>query len=412
MRFAIIAHNLRVGGGLVVGRNICAVLPRLAPEVDMLMVVPRGLGYEATGGHPRVRVVSVDAASPARRMWFDGRELRRVLADFAPDLVWALGNVPVPGVDARQALLLHDPHLLYPARHYALETARNRLQKAVLRRHLARSLRSLETVFCQTESARRRFRERFSFAGRVELCPVAISAFAVASGDPAPPPLLAAHPDRFKLLFVTRYYAHKNIERLIETYARHRSELRDTLCVLTIEAGQHPRAAGVLADIQRRGLADSIMSVGALRPDQLPAHYLACDAVIQPSLLESFSSAYLEAMRFGRPILASDLDFAREVCGDAALYFDPWRTESIMEAIVRLRDDAALRAELRCKGSARQSSGAPTWTTIVARALDVLGVPRVELDGMHGALAAPATDDGAWGTAEEFVSRERRIAAR
>ena len=33
-----------------------------------------------------------------------------------------------------------------------------------------------------------------------------------------------------------------------------------------------------------------------------------------PSLLESYSGAYVEAMSFGVPIVTSDRDFAREVC--------------------------------------------------------------------------------------------------
>lgn len=60
-------------------------------------------------------------------------------------------------------------------------------------------------------------------------------------------------------------------------------------------------------------------------------------------------------MHFGLPILTSDLDFAREVCGDAALYFDPWSPESLKGAILRLKNHPDLRDNLVEKGHARLS---------------------------------------------------------
>ncbi len=79
-------------------------------------------------------------------------------------------------------------------------------------------------------------------------------------------------------------------------------------------------------------------------------YYLACNALLLPTLLESFSGTYLEAMHFGRPILTSNLDFARDVCDDAALYFDPWDPVAIKDAILKLKDDASLQTELVCRG--------------------------------------------------------------
>lgn len=71
-----------------------------------------------------------------------------------------------------------DPHLFYPREHYALETARNRATKQLLRHHVTRALRDVDVVFCQTESARRRFASTFAFGGRTAVCPAAVSRFA------------------------------------------------------------------------------------------------------------------------------------------------------------------------------------------------------------------------------------------
>lgn len=56
-------------------------------------------------------------------------------------------------------------------------------------------------------------------------------------------------------------------------------------------------------------------------------------ALVFPSLYEGFGIPPLEAMTLGCPVIASDIPATREVCADAALYFDP-------------ADDAALAAHM------------------------------------------------------------------
>ncbi|MBC1182570.1 glycosyltransferase family 4 protein [Brevundimonas sp. WCHBH090558] len=55
--------------------------------------------------------------------------------------------------------------------------------------------------------------------------------------------------------------------------------------------------------------------------------------LVFPSLYEGFGIPPLEAMTLGCPVIASDIPATREVCADAALYFDP-------------ADDAALAAHM------------------------------------------------------------------
>jgi len=69
-----------------------------------------------------------------------------------------------------------------------------------------------------------------------------------------------------------------------------------------------------------------------------------------PTTLETLCLPFLEAMAMGTPILAPDLDFARYVCGDAAIFYDPWEIESIFCSILLMRENASLRKELVEKG--------------------------------------------------------------
>jgi len=380
MRLAILAHNLRVGGGLVVGRNVVATLPQLAPDNRYLIIVPAGCGFTPVE-QPNVEWHEVRFGSLLDRYRVERSLLPLLLREFAPDWVWPLGNVPLRSPGCRQALLVMDPHLFYPRRHYALETTRNRATKHLLRRHLARTLRDVDVVFCQTESARRRFAASFPHVRRVEVCPPAVSRFATARatapgdavsrtgrGFPRPPSSRGG----LRALVLTRYYAHKNLERVVEAFRRFPDELHDVTCVVTIAPGQHPRAAELLRTIRTHGLEDRIVNVGPVAQEDLASLYGSCDALLHPTLLESFSSAYLEAMHFGLPIATSDLDFARDVCGDAALYFDPWDAAALKDALLVLRDRADARETLVQRGRERLSSAMQGWPEILTRALAVL----------------------------------------
>ena len=52
-----------------------------------------------------------------------------------------------------------------------------------------------------------------------------------------------------------------------------------------------------------------------------------------PTLLESFSGTYVEAMYHQIPIFTSDIDFAHDVCKEAAFYFDPLDSNSILSTL-------------------------------------------------------------------------------
>jgi glycosyltransferase involved in cell wall biosynthesis len=106
-----------------------------------------------------------------------------------------------------------------------------------------------------------------------------------------------------------------------------------------------------------------------VKQTELAGYFQSAHALIQPTVLESFSSTYLEAMQFGTPILTSDMDFAREVCGDAALYFDPWNASALCEAVQRFRATPELSRDLVQRGKERMQTYFRSWEEIVGDAM-------------------------------------------
>src|SRR5690606_34568379 len=72
----------------------------------------------------------------------------------------------------------------------------------------------------------------------------------------------------------------------------------------------------------RIGVDDSIENVGVLGLNECLHYYKESDIVFLPTLLEVFSATYLEAMAMGKPIVTTDFEFSRAICGAAALYFE------------------------------------------------------------------------------------------
>lgn len=83
--------------------------------------------------------------------------------------------------------------------------------------------------------------------------------------------------------------------------------------------------------------------------------YRSAIGFVYPSIYEGFGIPPLEAMIRGCPVAASAVTSMPEVCGDAAIYFDPHDVESIGRAISKLVLDIQSRTNLISRGRARVS---------------------------------------------------------
>lgn len=79
---------------------------------------------------------------------------------------------------------------------------------------------------------------------------------------------------------------------------------------------------------------DRVFNLGPQPVENGPKLYYKYDALFLPTLLETFSASYPEAMKMKKPIITSNLDFAIEVCGNAAMYFNPLDPNDIAEKII------------------------------------------------------------------------------
>ena len=77
----------------------------------------------------------------------------------------------------------------------------------------------------------------------------------------------------------------------------------------------------------------------------------------------------------GTPVLAADRPYARDVCEDAALFFDPLDSDALARAAIELLQDAELRQKLVARGYelvARRRAARP-YSRLVHTALEAVG---------------------------------------
>ena len=113
-----------------------------------------------------------------------------------------------------------------------------------------------------------------------------------------------------------------------------------------------------------------IINIGPVSQKSCPSIYEQCDALFAPTLLETFSAVYPEAMKMRKPILTSNYSFAKDICQDAALYFEPLKPKEIAEKIVKFIHNKKLQEELVAKGEERLK----TFETARSRAVKYLEI--------------------------------------
>jgi glycosyltransferase involved in cell wall biosynthesis len=168
------------------------------------------------------------------------------------------------------------------------------------------------------------------------------------------------------VLAVGSLYPHKNL-RILHSLDWAKYNLK--LCIV----GESPntRAAAFQRVLEEaRTQPASICYTGRRSDAELRALYSAAFAFAFPSLYEGFGFPPLEAMYCGAPVLASDRTSIPEVCGDAALYFDPLSPESLELAVERLLGDPGLRSTMIERG--RQQAAKFTWARATTEVMSIL----------------------------------------
>lgn len=101
------------------------------------------------------------------------------------------------------------------------------------------------------------------------------------------------------------------------------------------------------------GGRDWVREIGYVDGERVAAEYGEADCLVMPSVSETVCLPLIEAMNSGLPVVVADRPYAREVCGPAAVFFDPTSPEDLARAVVEATADNAERESRMEEGRRR-----------------------------------------------------------
>jgi glycosyltransferase involved in cell wall biosynthesis len=136
-------------------------------------------------------------------------------------------------------------------------------------------------------------------------------------------------------LYVMTYTLQKNLNFLLRALVAAKKEGWPGQLLVTSRLDDRPPACWE-ADwrlIEEHDLINSgyLKPVGPQYGANLARLYQEVDACIFASFCESFGHPLVEALAHSKPLVCIDLPYAREICGDAAIYFDGQKPEDLVE---------------------------------------------------------------------------------
>jgi glycosyltransferase involved in cell wall biosynthesis len=312
------------------------------------------------------RIILVTKGSPFNRMGLH-KTLMAIERAFAPDVVFTVFGPAYFRARAPHVVGFALPYLIYerdgpiPAA-TPVERLGDWLRCVMLRQ--------ADHLVVETQTVRDRL------ARRLRIDPTQISVIGNSVN-----PLLVRHAEAastplgsFNFLIPSAYYLHKNLEIVPRVAAALRGLDPDLDFAFRLTLKPDSAHWQALAEQARQlGVADRLINLGVLPLEDLAHAYREASAVFLPTLREASTAVYPESFYFKRPLVTSDMDFARELCGDAALFVAPLAPEEIAFRLIGLVRSPAMRMRLVKAGVQQLSRTYPKAKDKFAMQLAILG---------------------------------------
>ena len=170
------------------------------------------------------------------------------------------------------------------------------------------------------------------------------------------------------LLYVGNAYPHKNLETLILAFEKLAKKRKGSLQLVLV--GKRDFFSKRLEQkVKQLGLEERIIFTGYVKDEDLVGLYENAEMFVFPSLLEGFGLPPLEAMDRGVAVASSQSSCMPEILGDAALYFDPEKTDEMIDSIEKILNNPELKKNMIEKGKIRTEKY--SWHSCAQKTLNI-----------------------------------------
>lgn len=343
MKIAIDAVGIRGHGGAAVLCELLQWLPIVRPEWDWHVFLferrLREFDDPEVSEKMTLEHVALGDSGWQRLRWVN-RYLPERVREIRADVLFSFTNIAPAKANVPQVVFCQQSNAFF-GEGIPLPMFLKRVRLRFMRGQILRGARASQAVIVQTNAMRERIEKLDpKLRGRIQVIP---SGYRTPSSKPTIREAVrqavesAPHP---RLIYVSHPSEHKNhltLVKALSVIVRHEPSARLMLTLDRKRLGDR-RYNGLTRQIQAesegQGVAEHIIWLGRLTPDEVDFALRSADMMVFPSLAESFGLGLVEAMAAGCPVAASDLAYAHDVAGAAAIYFDPRDPENIAMTIL------------------------------------------------------------------------------
>ena len=363
----------QLGGGYTFEEEVCQSLVRHASESPHeFVLVTAGESDHLSAWAGSLEVISVrrslyrrisnrfsyesqkvlQRVSSAHRARLVAKDAERSLARHGVELVWSL-NFFTPVLDLPFITTIWDlQHRLQPV---FPEVSTNGVWEA-RERHFSSTLRRAAAVICGTEAGRSEIERFYQVPSeRIWKLPHPTPRFALGASASNTNDVRKKYdlPEEF-LFYPAQFWPHKNHITILRALRILREEHGASLVVVFV--GSDRGNLGHICEMARQySLTDSVRFLGFVSREDLVALYRSAFALVYPTYFGPENLPPLEAFALNCPVIASAVAGSEEQLGDAALLFNPKNPVELATAVLHLKSDPSLRAELIDRGYQRAS---------------------------------------------------------
>lgn len=280
--------------------------------------------------------------SLGNKLAFYEKHLQEIVRQAGVDILLNFGDIPAR-VDCKQVFYFDWPYAVYDDMSL---WSRMRLNdfgaKAGKRLYFSMTAQRPDTFIVQTQTMKRRLIRKYPKAD-IRVVDVGFNigerAMLKCNADVAY--------DSPVLIYPTAMYPHKNLGILLNVAEVLKSHRFPVKFQLTFSDETGSKEAAFCNEVSKRGLDTYFQFLGRLTREKLVNEIRSATAIIMPTLIETYGLPYLEAQILRKPMFTSRRDFAEELCGEAAFYFDPLDAQDIAKVIMdNINNTSALKAKL------------------------------------------------------------------
>lgn len=335
MKFLINATNIKSGGGIQVVQSICDQL-RLFPKHNFILVLSTYIDDENVTYSSNSKIIRYNIK---HTLWtvllgrdsyldslVDGNEIDAVLTVFGPS-IWKPKKPHLCGFARAQLILKESPY-------YAIRSLKEKIVHCIWKWAFKKSSRIFYT-------------ENPYISHILEKSIPGSKVYTVTNYYNQ----IFDHPEKWKrevklppfegttMITISSIGAHKNLGIMVPVaeYLKKEHPNFNFRFVLTCDNEPFQLPAQ---------LKKHFLFVGKVDVSECPNLYEQANIMFMPTLMECFTATYPEAMRMEVPIVTTDLEFARSLCGEAVCYYSAVDPKAAAEAIFMVATDKEYAAIL------------------------------------------------------------------